>query len=98
MMDDLPRLGAALRYMVYGSEGQFDAERLIDLLEALEKLKAIRDNGDNLAYKVDGVWGNKVVGSTGDFMGSQVVDTSKHEKDIDGGRFQVSNNNNINNC
>mmetsp|Transcript_5770 Transcript_5770/g.11837 ORF Transcript_5770/g.11837 Transcript_5770/m.11837 type:complete len:809 (-) Transcript_5770:159-2585(-) len=95
MTDDSPRLRAALRYMVYGREGQFDAERLIDLLEALEKFKAIRDDGDGSAYKVDGVRGNKVVGSAGDFVGSQVVDTSERDTDIDGGRFRVSNNNNI---
>ncbi len=91
MTDDSPRLRAALRYMVYGREGQFDAERLIDLLEALEKYKAIRDDGDGTAYKVDGVRGNKNVGSAGDFVGSQVVDTSERDTDIDGGRFRVSN-------
>mmetsp|Transcript_40024 Transcript_40024/g.83700 ORF Transcript_40024/g.83700 Transcript_40024/m.83700 type:complete len:811 (+) Transcript_40024:38-2470(+) len=90
MTDDSPRLRAALRYMVYGREGQFDAERLIDLLEALEKFKAIRDDGDGTAYKVDGVRGNKVVGSAGDFVGSQIVDTSERDTDIDGGRFRVS--------
>jgi len=90
MTDDSPRLRAALRYMVYGREGQFDAERLIDLLEALEKFKAIRDDGDGTAYKVDGVRGSKVVGSAGDFLGSQVVDTSERDTDIDGGRFRVS--------
>lgn len=90
MTDDSPRLRAALRYMVYGREGQFDAERLIDLLEALEKFKAIRDDGDGTAYKVDGVRGSKVVGSAGDFVGSQVVDTSERDTDIDGGRFRVS--------
>lgn len=98
MTDDSPRLRAALRYMVYGREGQFDAERLIDMLEALEKFKAIRDDGDGTAYKVDGVRGNKVIGSAGDFVGSQVVDTSERDTDIDGGRFRVNagGNNNIN--
>lgn len=96
MTDDSPRLRAALRYMVYGQEGQFDAERLIDLLEALEKFKAIRDDGDGSAYKVDGVRGNKVVGSAGDFLGSQVVDTSERDTDIDGGRFRVSASKNEN--
>merc|ERR1712238_77614 len=62
MTDDSPRLRAALKYMVYGPEGKFDADRLIDLLEALEKFKAIKDDGDGTAYKVDGLRGNKVVG------------------------------------
>jgi aarF domain-containing kinase len=96
MTDDSPRLRAALRYMVYGREGQFDADRLIDLLEALEKFKAIRDDGDGSAYKVDGVRGNKVIGGAGDFVGSQVVDTSERDTDIDGGRFRVSSSKNGN--
>jgi aarF domain-containing kinase len=90
MTDDSPRLRAALRYMVYGREGQFDADRLIDLLEALEKFKAIRDDGDGTAYKVDGVRGRKAVGKAGDFIGSQAVDKSERDTDIDGGRFRVS--------
>jgi aarF domain-containing kinase len=91
MTDKSPRLRAALRYMVYGREGQFDAERLIDLLEALEKFKAIRDDGDGTAYKVDGVRGSKSVGRAGDFVGSKVVDISERDTDIDGGRFRVTN-------
>jgi aarF domain-containing kinase len=90
MTDDSPRLRAALRYMVYGREGQFDADRLIDLLEALEKFKAIRDDGDGTAYKVDGVRGRKAVGKAGDFVGSQAVDISERDTDVDGGRFRVS--------
>eukprot|EP00198_Chlamydomonas_reinhardtii_P009358 XP_001698695.1 ABC1/COQ8 ser/thr kinase [Chlamydomonas reinhardtii] len=37
LTDDSPRLRAALKYMVYGRNGVFDAERLIDLLGALEQ-------------------------------------------------------------
>ena len=36
MTDDSPRLREALRYMVYGKAGIFDADRLIDLLDAFE--------------------------------------------------------------
>ncbi|KAG2482850.1 hypothetical protein HYH03_018241 [Edaphochlamys debaryana] len=36
LTDDKPRLREALRYMVYGRSGVFDADRLIDLLGALE--------------------------------------------------------------
>ncbi|PSC74356.1 putative aarF domain-containing kinase chloroplastic [Micractinium conductrix] len=36
MTDDSPRLRAALRYMVYGRDTVFDADRLIDLLDAFE--------------------------------------------------------------
>merc|ERR1711920_247396 len=75
MTDQSPRLRDALRYMVYGKEGKFDAERLIDLLQALEKFTSVRDDGDGSAFKVDGVRGTKVVGSAGDFRGSQQIDT-----------------------
>jgi len=92
MTDKSPRLRNALKYMVYGKEGYFDAERLIDLLQALEKFTAVRDDGDGSAFKVDGVRGSKVVGSAGDFSGSQQVDTSDRETDVGDGRFRVSNN------
>lgn len=91
MTDDSPRLKDALRYMVYGKEGLFDAERLIDLLQALEKFSAVRDDGDGSAFKVDGVRGTKNVGTAGDFVGSQQVDTSDRDTDVGDGRFRVSN-------
>jgi len=90
MTDPSPRLRAALRYMVYGREGTFNAENLIDLLEALEKFTAVRDEADGTAFKVDGVRGRKEVGRAGDFSGSQEVDVSERDTDVDGGRFRVS--------
>ena len=90
LTDKSPRLRAALRYMVYGREGEFDAEKLIDLLQALEKFSAVRNDGDGTAFKVNGVRGRRVVGKAGDFSGSQVVDTSERDSDVDGGRFRVS--------
>eukprot|EP00891_Asterochloris_glomerata_P005985 jgi/Astpho2/5985/e_gw1.00084.8.1_t len=36
LTDNSPRLKAALKYMVYGKDGVFDADRLIDLLSAFE--------------------------------------------------------------
>lgn len=92
MTDDSPRLKESLRYMVYGKEGNFDAEKLIDLLQALEKFTAIRDDGDGSAYKVDGIRGNKDVGSAGDFSGSQIVDTSDRQTDVGGGKFRIEEN------
>jgi aarF domain-containing kinase len=71
MTDDSPRLKAALRYMVYGNEGSFDAEKLIDLLQALEKFTAVRDEGDGSAFKVDGVRGSMNLGVAGDFAGTK---------------------------
>merc|ERR1719271_1396673 len=90
MTDDSPRLRAALRYMVYGREGSFNAEKLIDLLQALEKFTAIKDEGDGSAFKVDGVRGSKDVGKAGDFVGSQQVDVSDRDTDVGGGKFRVS--------
>ncbi|GAX17169.1 aarF domain-containing kinase [Fistulifera solaris] len=90
MTDPSPRLRATLRYMIYGRDGNFDAENLIDLLQALEKFTAVRDDGDGSAFKVNGVRGMKVVGSAGDFVGSQQVDISERDTDVDGGRFRVS--------
>ena len=78
--------------MIYGKEGVFDAENAIDLLQALEKFTAVRDDGDGSAYKVDGVRGNKAVGAAGDFRGSQVVDTSDRDADS---RFQVGQSNSL---
>merc|ERR1719223_1206902 len=95
MTDDSPRLRRALRYMVYGREGKFDAERLIDLLQALEKFTAVRDDGDGSAFKVDGVRGTKDVGSAGDFSGSQKVDVSDRDTDVGDGRFRVSDQSGI---
>jgi len=71
MTDNSPRLKAALRYMVYGSEGSFDAEKMIDLLQALEKFTAVRDEGDGSSFKVDGVRGSTNFGKAGDFSGTQ---------------------------
>jgi len=90
MTDDSPRLRDALKYMVYGQEGEFEAERLIDLLQALEKFTAVTDEGDGSAFKVDGVRGSKVVGSAGDFAGSQEVDTSDRDTDVGDGKFRVT--------
>jgi aarF domain-containing kinase len=93
MTDESPRLRAALRYMVYGREGTFDADKLIDLLDALEKFSAIRNEGDGSAFKVEGVRGTRVVGAAGDFSGSQKVDISDRDTDVGGGKFRVSSSN-----
>jgi len=81
MTDRSPRLRAALTYMVYGRDGTFDAERVIDLLQALEKFTAIKDDGDGSAFKVDGKRGGRDVGSAGQFQGTRVVDVSEREAD-----------------
>jgi aarF domain-containing kinase len=95
MTDKSPRLRKALRYMIYGKNNEFDVENVIDLLQALEKFTAIRDDGDGTAFKVDGIRGNKVVGSAGDFIGSQKVQVNNDDDDdIDEytkERFQLTN-------
>merc|ERR1719316_2556103 len=50
LMDESPRLRAALRYMVYGREGVFDAERLIDMLGAFEKFDVVRARTGGKTY------------------------------------------------
>jgi len=77
LTDKNPRMRAALRYMVYGKSGTFDAERLIDLLQGLEKFVAVKDKGDGSAFKVDGVRGSVNLGTAGDFEGTKTVDLSK---------------------
>lgn len=90
MTDKSPRLKAALRYMVYGKDGSFDAEKVIDLLQALEKFKAVRDDGDGSAFKVDGYRGGVYVGKAGDVVGSQEVDLAYRDVDVADGKFRVS--------
>jgi aarF domain-containing kinase len=91
MTDESPRLRKTLKYMVYGRENEFDAERLIDLLQALEKFGAIKDDGDGSAFKVDGMRGNTYVGKAGEVRGTQTVDLSDRDTDVGDGRFRVSN-------
>lgn len=90
MTDESPRLKAALRYMVYGKDGSFDAEKVIDLLQALEKFKSVRDEGDGSAFKVDGYRGGVYVGKAGDTSGSQEVDLAYRNVDVADGKFRVS--------
>ena len=90
MTDDSPGLKKALWYMVYGKEGRtLDAENLFDLLQALGKFTAVRDDGDGSALKVDGVRGAKFVGKAGDVKGSQAVDTYDCDTDVGDGRFKL---------
>ena len=68
MTDDSPRLREALRYMVYGKSSTFNADRLIDLLDAFETFsdnsKSARGSLD-LNENVDGVSGASVVPAGG---------------------------------
>merc|ERR1719324_2031759 len=80
LTDDSPRLRAALRYMVYGKSQTFDVDRMIDLLQALEKFVAVRDTGDGTAYKVDGVRGGVYVGQAGDVRGTNRLDADGDAK------------------
>lgn len=66
----------SVRCKVYGKSGVFDAERLIDLLQALEKFVAVKDKGDGAAFKVDGLRGGTDLGTGGDFVGTKAVAVS----------------------
>ena len=85
LTDKSPRMREALQYMVYGKSGVFDAERLIDLLQALEKFVAVKEFGDGSAFKVDGVRGSTQLGSGGDFKGTNKVDVESAVKGIGAG-------------
>mmetsp|Transcript_11963 Transcript_11963/g.23278 ORF Transcript_11963/g.23278 Transcript_11963/m.23278 type:complete len:815 (-) Transcript_11963:359-2803(-) len=73
LTDKTPRLRAALRYMVYGQSDTFDVDRMIDMLQALEKFVAVKNEGDGTAFKVDGVRGNVELGNAGELVGTRVV-------------------------
>uniref|UniRef100_A0A7S0IVG7 Protein kinase domain-containing protein n=1 Tax=Calcidiscus leptoporus TaxID=127549 RepID=A0A7S0IVG7_9EUKA len=73
LTDESPRLRAALRYMVYGKTNSFDVDRMIDMLQALEKFVAVKDNGDGTAFKVNGVRGFVDLGSAGSMVGTRQV-------------------------
>ncbi|GLI71535.1 hypothetical protein VaNZ11_016767 [Volvox africanus] len=66
LTDDSPRLMAALRYMVYGRDGVFDADRLIDLLGALEQFvessQTAMGNLNSLSSMEDSVSGMRSIG------------------------------------
>lgn len=79
MTDDSPRLRAAFRYMVYGKKDELDVERMIDMLQALEKFVAVKDKGDGSAFKVDGKRGDVYVGRAGEASGTKRVVISEAE-------------------
>ena len=76
MTDDSPRLKAAFRYMIYGKGDSLDVDRVIDMLQALEKFVAVRDDGDGSSFKVNGLRGNIYVGKSGDTRGTRKVEIS----------------------
>lgn len=50
LTDDSPRLREALRYMVYGRDGVFDAARLLEILEAFEQFDVVRTEAGGVSY------------------------------------------------
>lgn len=58
---------------MYGKQKAFDVERMIDMLQALEKFVAVKDYGDGSAFKVDGVRGDVYVGTAGEALGTKKV-------------------------
>ena len=71
--------------MVYGKDGLFDAATLIDVLQALEKFTAVKDDGDGSAFKKKNVRGSKNLDDlTSSTTGRRAVDTSS----LAGTRFE----------
>ncbi len=65
LTDDSPRLRAALRYMVYGKSGVFDADRLIDLLNAFESFSVASRSARGDLTLDDLAAASSVAGSSG---------------------------------
>jgi len=76
LTDETPRLREALQYMVYGKERTFDVDRMIDMLQALEKFVAVKEDGDGTAFKVDGVRGGVDLGNAGDMKGTRALESA----------------------
>ncbi|GMH93408.1 hypothetical protein TrST_g7458 [Triparma strigata] len=77
------RVKESLRYLVYGKEGIFDADRLIDVLVAFEKYASIK-TGDGTAFKQDGVRGGRdMADKAGSVRGTKAVE-------FDGGKVALS--------
>lgn len=57
LTDDSPRLRSALRYMIYGKSGVFDADRFIDVMQAFENfiVAAKSGGGQNLNGRMAGL-------------------------------------------
>ena len=88
LTDQSPRLRAALRYMVYGKGESFDVDRMIDMLQALEKFVAVRDEGDGSAFKVDGVRAGVDLGNAGTMVGTKTVQASSAQAAMPAARQQ----------
>lgn len=84
LTDESPRLRAALKYMVYGRSDSFDVDRMIDLLQALEKYAKVKDTGDGSAFKVDGKRGGVDLGRAGSFAGTRSLASSAPAHDAAG--------------
>ena len=90
LTDQSPRLRAALRYMVYGQGESFDVDRMIDMLQALEKFVAVRDEGDGSAFKVDGVRAGVDLGNAGSMVGTRTVQASSAQAAMPSARQPAS--------
>lgn len=80
---DDARIKESLRYLVYGKDGIFDADRLIDVLVAFEKYGSIK-TGDGTAFKQDGVRGGRdMADKGGSVRGTKAVE-------FEGGKVALS--------
>ena len=50
--DQTDRGKQALRYLLCGRKDSIDVDRLLELLQAIEKFVGVRDKGDGTAFKV----------------------------------------------
>ena len=57
--------------MIYGKSNTLDVDRVIDMLQALEKFVAVKDFGDGKAFKVNGKRGSIPLSKNGEILGTK---------------------------
>mmetsp|Transcript_6147 Transcript_6147/g.10661 ORF Transcript_6147/g.10661 Transcript_6147/m.10661 type:complete len:870 (-) Transcript_6147:222-2831(-) len=80
------RLRATFRYMVYGREGVFDAERLIDLLRAFEAFRAVQKPKDKTAAHASSSTSKRQNSSSGLIQDQEQTDPALRLQQMSGNR------------
>eukprot|EP01031_Cornospumella_fuschlensis_P031574 gene31574-38160_t len=74
--DQTDRGKQALRYLLCGRKDSIDVDRLLELLQAIEKFVGVRDKGDGTAFKVAGMRGSVYVGKAGESKGTVALNAA----------------------
>jgi len=76
--------------MIYGPTNTLDVERVIDMLQALEKFVAVKEKGDGTSFKVEGVRGGVYMGKAGDAVGTKSLEYDSAGMDTSASRVVIS--------